>query len=306
MAFQRKKPAALGHQGPYSGFVEPALATEIERVPTGARWIREIKFDGYRVQVHLANETIKVFTRRGNDWTRRFRKIADDASHISAGSAIVDGEVVAPAADGTTDFSVLQNELGRSKKIILVAFDLLYLDGHNLRKLSLSTRKAALKNLIAGNDVQFSESFEVDGRAMFEHACKTGYEGVASKIADSPYVSGRGRNWVKKPCAQRETLTIAGFALDEGKWDGIYLGRRKGGELIYAGKVDHRFDKASAADLQKCLKPLIRKTQPYTKRIAHKGIWVEPMLLAEIEYRAKSAEGKVRHPVFKGLREDLQ
>jgi bifunctional non-homologous end joining protein LigD len=307
VAFQRKKPAGLGTKAPYPGFIEPALATEIERVPSGTRWIHEIKFDGYRVQVHIANEAAKIFTRRGLDWTHRFRKIADDAWHISADSAIIDGEVVAPAADGTTDFSVLQNELkGRSKEIVLVVFDLLYRDGYDLRKLSLSTRKAELKKLIAGTDIQFSESFEVDGRAMFEHACKIGYEGVVSKVADSPYVSGHGRNWVKKRCTQRETLTIAGFALDEGKWNGIYLGRRKGKELIYAGKVDHGFDKASAADLQRRLTPLIRKTQPYAKRIAHKGIWVEPKLLAEIEYRAKSAEGKVRHPVFKGLREDMQ
>ena len=104
---------------------------------------------------------------------------------------------------------------------------------------------------------------------------------------------------------QRETLTIAGFALDGPKWDGLYVGRRKGGDLIYAGKVDHGFDRVSADDLQKRLKPLIRKTQPYSKRINHKGIWVEPKLLAEIEYRAKSAEGKVRHPFFRGLREDL-
>jgi bifunctional non-homologous end joining protein LigD len=110
---------------------------------------------------------------------------------------------------------------------------------------------------------------------------------------------------VKKTCAQRETLTIAGFALDGTKWDGLYLGRRKGNELVYAGKVDHGFDKDSAKELQARLKPLIRKSQPYGKRIAHPGIWVEPSLLAEIEYRAKSAEGKVRHPVFKGIREDL-
>jgi bifunctional non-homologous end joining protein LigD len=110
---------------------------------------------------------------------------------------------------------------------------------------------------------------------------------------------------VKTTCAQRETLTIAGFALDGNDWDGIYLGRRKGDDLIYAGKVDHGFDKQSSAELRKRLTPLIRKSQPYTKRIAHKGIWVEPELLAEIEYRAKSAEGKVRHPFFKGLREDL-
>jgi bifunctional non-homologous end joining protein LigD len=109
----------------------------------------------------------------------------------------------------------------------------------------------------------------------------------------------------EKTCAQRETLAIAGFALDGKKWDGIYLGRRKGKELIYAGKVDHGFDTASAKDLQARLKPLIRKTQPYAQKIAHRGIWVEPSLLAEIEYRAKSAEGKVRHPFFKGVREDL-
>jgi bifunctional non-homologous end joining protein LigD len=239
-------------------------------------------------------------------WTNRFRKIAADAWHISAGSVIIDGEIVVPAADGTTDFSVLQNELkGRSTKIVMVAFDLLYLDGHDLRKLPLFERKALLKKLIADTDVQFSDSFEVDGREMFKHACKTGLEGVVSKVRDSRYVSGRVNDWVKKTCAQRETLTIAGFALDGSKWDGLYLGRRKGSGLIYAGKVDHGFDKDDAKELKARLKPLIRKTQPYAKRIAHRGIWVEPALMAEIEYRAKSAEGKVRHPVFKRLREDL-
>jgi bifunctional non-homologous end joining protein LigD len=114
-----------------------------------------------------------------------------------------------------------------------------------------------------------------------------------------------GNDWVKKICAQRETLTIADFALDGSKWDGIYLGRRKGKDLVHAGKVDHGFDKASPADLRMRLTPLGRKTQPYAKKIAHKGIWVEPKLLAEIEFRAKSAGGKARHPFFKGLREDL-
>ena len=98
---------------------------------------------------------------------------------------------------------------------------------------------------------------------------------------------------------------IAGFSLKENKFDGLYLGRRKGEELIYAGKVDHGFDTASARDLLARLTPLVRKTQPYAKRIAHRGIWVEPSVLAEIEYRAKSAAGKVRHPFFKGIREDL-
>jgi bifunctional non-homologous end joining protein LigD len=117
VAFQRKKPLAIGVKAPYPGFIEPALASSIERVPAGARWIHEIKFHGYRVQLHLVNEGIKVFTRRGNDWTKRFKKISDDAFLISASSAIIDGEVVAPAVDGTMDFSVLQNELeGRSRR----------------------------------------------------------------------------------------------------------------------------------------------------------------------------------------------
>ena len=306
LAFQRTKPAAIGMKAPYPGFIEPALATSIEKVPAGDRWIHEIKFDGYRVQLHIANETVRVFTRRGNDWTKRFKKIADDAFLINARSAIIDGEVVVPAEDGTTDFSVLQNELkGRSTKIVMVAFDLLYLNGYDLRKLPLVQRKAHLQKLIAKTDIQFSQSFEVEGPDMFKHACSVGLEGVVSKVRDSRYASGRGNDWVKKTCAQRETLTIAGFALDGRKWDGLYLGRRKGEDLIYAGKVDHGFDAASAKKLQARLNPLIRKTQPFAKRITHRGIWVEPELLAEIEYRAKSAEGKVRHPFFKGLRDDL-
>jgi ATP dependent DNA ligase C terminal region len=127
---------------------------------------------------------------------------------------------------------------------------------------------------------------------MLKHACKAGLEGVVSKVRDSKYSSGRSNDWVKVTCAQRETLTIAGFALDGNKWDGLYIGRRKGADLVYAGKVDHGFDKESAKLLRARLTPLIRKTQPYSKRIAHRGIWVEPELLAEIEYRAKSAEGK--------------
>src|ERR1700738_591583 len=156
MSRTRPKPPTGGIKAPFPGFIEPALATSIEKVPTGKRWVHEIKFDGYRVQIHLRDAAIKVFTRRGNDWTNRFRKIAADAWHINAGSAIIDGEVVVPAANGTTDFSVLQNELkGRSKKIVLVVFDLLYLNGYDLRKLPLLERKALLKKIISKTDVQF-------------------------------------------------------------------------------------------------------------------------------------------------------
>jgi bifunctional non-homologous end joining protein LigD len=117
MARHRAKPPTIGAKAPYPGFVEPALASSIAKVPAGDRWIHEVKFDGYRVQVHLASEAVKVFTRRGNDWTKRFKKIADDAWHIGAGSAIIDGEVIVPSENGVSDFSVLQNELrGKSNK----------------------------------------------------------------------------------------------------------------------------------------------------------------------------------------------
>lgn len=148
-------------------------------MPSGERWIHEIKFDGYRVQVHLAHEEVKIYTRRGHDWTNRFKKIANDAWHISAASAIIDGEVVVPSPSGGTDFSVLQNELrDSSTTIVLIAFDLLFLNGRDMRKLPLIERKAVLKTLVAGTDIQFSESFEVDGPEMFAHACKLGLEGV--------------------------------------------------------------------------------------------------------------------------------
>jgi bifunctional non-homologous end joining protein LigD len=175
MAFQREKGAGPGVKAPFPGFIEPELATSISKVPSGERWVHEIKFDGYRIQVHLRDAAIKIFTRRGNDWTHRFRKIAADAWHVGAGSAIIDGEVVVPTANGATDFSVLQNELrGKSTKIVMVAFDLLYLNGYDLRKLPLFERKALLKKIITETDVQFSESFEIDGREMFEHACAVG------------------------------------------------------------------------------------------------------------------------------------
>ncbi|SCB25856.1 ATP dependent DNA ligase domain-containing protein [Bradyrhizobium yuanmingense] len=167
----------------------------------------------------------------------------------------------------------------------------------------LFERKALLRKIVDGTAIQFSESFEIDGQDMFKHACKTGLEGVVSKVRDSRYESGRGTGWVKVTCAQRETLAIAGYALGGTKWDGMYIGRRKGNEFLYAGKVDYGFSPADRKELQRKLKPLIRKTQPYTKRIARRGIWVEPELMAEIEYRAKSAEGKL-YPFFKGLRQD--
>jgi bifunctional non-homologous end joining protein LigD len=194
MPYPRPKPLAGGIKANFPGFIDPALASSIERVPRGVRWIHEIKFDGYRVQLHIANEGVRVFTRRGNDWTNRFKKTANEAFLISAGSAIMTVKSWC-AADGTTDFSVLQNQLkGKSDKIVMVAFDLLCLNGYDLRKMPLIERKGLLKTLVAKTAIQYSESFGVDGPELFKHACGIGLEGVVSKVRDSKYASGRGND----------------------------------------------------------------------------------------------------------------
>lgn len=307
MAYAHSKRSSIGAKALYPGFIKPSLATGTSKVPSGDRWIHEVKFDGYRVQVHIANEAIKIFTRRGHDWTDRFKKIEMDAWHLNVKSAIIDGEVVAPAADGTTDFAVLQNELrGRSNKIVLYAFDLLFLNGYDLRREPLIARKAALRDLVRKSDILFSESFETDGAEMLKAACQMGLEGVVSKVRDSRYQSDRSPSWLKVTCQQRESLPIVGYSMKDNQFEGLIVGRHSGEGLIYAGTVEHGFTRESTSDVRKRLQPLIQRAQAFSQKVKKpKAVWVKPSLLAEIEYRAKSAEGKLRHPFFKGLREDL-
>lgn len=298
---------AAGTRANFPGFIQPALAVS-GKPPSRGDWIHEVKFDGYRVQVHVAVETVKILTRRGHDWTSQFAKIAYESWHIKARSAIIDGEVVVHAADGTTDFSALQKAIRAksSSGLALYAFDLLYLNGKDLRMLPLEERKRLLKRTIRGTEILFSESFESDGSAMFKAACQMGLEGIVSKRLGSKYHSDRTNDWIKTTCRQRETLSIVGYALKGNRFDGLYLGRTEKDKLVYAGKVDHGFDRQSIADLRKRLEPLKQRTQAYAVKIdMPKAVWVKPVLLAEVEYRAKSAAGKVRHPAFKGLREDL-
>lgn len=309
MPYPKPKAPEGGVRANFPGFVAPALASSIGKVPTGERWLHEVKFDGYRVQVHIANEGIHVYTRNGHDWTDRFKKIATDAWHLKTKSAIIDGEVVVPAEDGTTDFSVLQKVLRADKpsdQLVMYAFDLLYLNGYDMRKAPLETRKAELAKLLKGSDILLSQSFEIDGAHMLKTACAMGLEGVVSKRRDSRYTSDRTDAWVKMTCQQRETLSIVGYAMKENRFDGLIVGRRDGEELIYAGKVDLGFTPGTVTDVRKRLAPLVQKTQAFSRKIKKpNAVWVKPSLAAEIEYRAKSAEGKLRHPIFKGFREDL-
>jgi len=180
------------------------------------------------------------------------------------------------------------------------------MDGSDLRGLPLVERKAMLQPIIARTDLLYSEHFDVAGAELFAHACAMGLEGIVSKQRDGKYRSGRTDNWIKMTCRQRETLPIVGYALKESRFDGLILGRREGSELIYAGKVDHGFSRDDERDVKQRLGPLVQKAQAFSRKIKKpNAVWVKPDLLAEVEYRAKSAEGKLRHPSFKGFREDL-
>ena len=215
------------------GFIKPQLATLKSKAPKGDQWLHEIKYDGYRVQVHLNSGRKKVYTRNGLDWTKRFTEIAG-ALDIS-GEAIIDGEVVV-VHEGRTNFSELQAELaaGRQGRLVYYAFDLLWRDG-DLRKLPQIERKQALLDLLGENDIElpvlFSEHLVGDGQKMFEHAAKLNWEGIISKRADAPYRSERNENWLKIKTVQKGKFPVVGFVKDPTGVAALYLGKQEGKEL---------------------------------------------------------------------------
>jgi bifunctional non-homologous end joining protein LigD len=296
--------------GPFPKFVAPALATLRDKPPSSNGWVHEIKFDGYRLQVHLREGQARFFTRRGHDWTTRFQSLQEPLARLRTPGAVFDGEVVVQTSEGLSDFGALEDDLGarRSDHFIFFGFDLLYLDGWDLRGCALLDRKRLLKALIGGLEgrIRYSEHVEADGGLIYQNACKLQLEGIVSKRKDSRYWSGRTAHWTKVTCRTRETFIVAGVAYNPNKFDGIYLARRKEDGLVYAGKVENGFTPASQHDLESRANHLRTRTQPLTRKIRKpKAHWIKPKLLVDVEYRALTGEGKVRHPSFKGLRNDL-
>lgn len=294
----------------YSGFIEPCLATLVDRPPRTDDWVHEIKFDGYRTQLHLHDARPKAFTRRGYDWTSRFKNLLDALVMLATRECIIDGEAVVEDAQGRTDFGRLQNDLakGGSDRVVYYAFDLLYLDDADLRRVPLIERKELLRELIGTSwrQLRLSEHITGNSGAIFKEACELGLEGLVSKRANGAYVSGRSNAWTKVTCRKRETYLIAGYALKNGRFDGLYLARRAGDRLRYAGKVERGFSEEAKRDVRARLEPLVQKSSPLADKIKKpKARWVKPALLADVEYRALTEDGLMRHPAFKGLREDL-
>jgi bifunctional non-homologous end joining protein LigD len=290
------------------GFIKPQLATLKTKAPKGDQWLHEIKYDGYRIQVHANRGRKKVYTRNGLDWTKRFSTIA--AALDIPGEAIIDGEVVV-VHEGRTNFSELQAELaaGRQDRLVYYAFDLLWRDG-DLRKLPQIERKQALLDLLGESDtphpVLFSEHLIGDGQQMFEHAAKLNWEGIISKRADAPYHSERNENWLKIKAVQKGKFPVVGFVKDPTGVAALYLGQQEGKELVYMGKVGTGWSRTVSSQIRKQLDTVVSPKSKLTRPIRKpKATWVEPKFYADVEYRDITSEGLLRASSFKRLSRGL-
>ncbi|MDF2693653.1 MAG: ATP-dependent ligase, partial [Labilithrix sp.] len=311
-ATAKKRAARL----PPFGSIGPELATLVKSVPTAGPWLYEIKYDGYRALAWLDDGNVRIASRRGLDWTDKYRNVAAALARVRAKTAIFDGEIAYVLDDGRTDFQKLQNTLGsgaakEQARLVYFIFDLLFYDGVDLREQPLEMRKDVLRTILAGEPPPLKLSDHVeDGTAFFREACKVGLEGVIGKRADRPYVSGRSRDWIKVKCAQRQELVIVGFTPPKGRRSGIgalLLGVREGKSLRYAGKVGTGFTVATLNDLAGRLGKIEIDEPPVTNpprmREAH---WVKPELVGQVRFSEWTTDGVLRHPSFEGLRLDKE
>ncbi|MFZ0663777.1 MAG: DNA ligase D [Acidobacteriaceae bacterium] len=303
-------------------FLSPQLASEAKAPPVGEGWLHELKLDGYRIQAHVSDQKrdgrkVTLYSRNGLDWTRRMPEIARELEALPVKGAVLDGEVVVLDEKGGTSFADLQAafEEGKHAHLTYFVFDLLHLDGHNLRGLSLERRKEILKNLIGevtGDHaaIRFSEHLSGDGEAMFTKACELGAEGVVSKLAGGKYYAGRSRDWVKSKCVHQQEFVIGGYTLPSDRGPGIgalLLGYYRDGELIYAGRTGTGFTQTTRERLRKDLEELRTKAAAFVevpRAEQREAIWVKPKLVAEVNFATWTAGGMVRQASFQGIRED--
>lgn len=296
---------------------EVQLATLAGAAPDGDGWVHEQKFDGYRIVAvrERAGAPVRLYTRRGNDWTARFPAIADAVAALPGGRLVLDGEVAAVGPDGITRFQLLQQSLGtRDPRLAYFVFDLLADDRRDLAPLPLVERKAVLAALLAGGppSLRYSDHVVGNGARVFAGACERGLEGIVSKRADAPYTPGRGTAWLKVKCKLVQELVVGGFTDPRRTRTGIgalLVGYYEGGELRYAGKVGTGFTGAMLRALHATLVPLERETAPFAPAPAraHTGPnphWVTPELVVEVAFAEWTADGRLRHPSFQGIRED--
>jgi bifunctional non-homologous end joining protein LigD len=296
-------------------FVEPALATLVDAAPSGKDWLFEVKYDGYRALIAADGEAVRIYTRSGLDWTKKFTGIAKAVAALRLKQTLLDTEIVVIDKSGRTDFTALVAALEDGKTALsCFVFDVLTQAGKDLRKNPLRERKACLQKLLGkpekSSPVQYSEDFSGDGAALLKTACQHGLEGIIAKRADRPYVSGRGQDWLKIKCGHAQEFIIIGFSASEKRrsFASVLLALREGGEWRYAGRVGSGFSEAALErlgrwrDANRAEKPPCDVPAALRRGVA----WVQPELVAAIAFAGWTGDHMLRHGRFMGLREDKQ
>lgn len=289
-------------------FVPPQLARLSDVAPSGAGWVHEVKYDGYRMQLRVVGGKARLSTRKGLDWTAKFPEIAADGAKLP--DCMLDGEICALDEDGRSNFAALQDALstGKTGALAYFVFDCLFDGDKDLRKLPLAERKAHLKKLLArkrSRRILLSTEFSGTGNTVLKAACKLGLEGVISKRRDAPYVSTRADSWLKAKCRGGQEVVIGGWRGAPDKLRSLLVGTFEKGALVYRGKVGTGFPATLAAQVLGKLKPLRQKESAFQNPPRGADIlWVKPTTVGEIEYETVTTDGLFRQAAFKGLRLD--
>jgi bifunctional non-homologous end joining protein LigD len=311
---ERPESVAAIARGALPERIRPQLAVVADAPPPGDEWLHEIKYDGYRALCRIEGGRARMFVRSGQDWTDRFGRVARACAALPVDTAWLDGEVVVFDASGRSSFEALQEALGGDARAGLsyLVFDLLHLDGADLRLLALEQRKQRLAALLrrAGGDIlRYGDHVVGRGPAFLRQACEHGLEGIVSKRRDAPHREGRHPDWRKARCENGAEFVIGGFTDPAGSRAGLgalLLGAHEDGQLVYVGRVGTGFSDALLRDLRRRLDALEQPASPFAPfpDVPPATHWTRPELVATVTFTNWTRDQRLRHPVFVGLRED--